>query len=220
MTVSEATAIAAHRLNEHPSVEAKKSAISSAVSAIVVSFRYIGFNVDEAVRLSSLARSNGSAFFLIIDTVTICWSFSDFGKMHVVEDYTAPLKRDVNTGTRESSVHQTEETEFVTLSEYIGSEVGVNKKFLQFFQVLNCFKNGFEDTNSCLAHFGAIQGALVSQEIIKYVTKRDPPLVNTLLINQEDCSCVVWKHPASLQKRIVKTGESDEVEIVVTEEEL
>jgi hypothetical protein len=69
-------------------------------------------------------------------------------------------------------------------------------------------------------HIAAILGALVTQEIIKYVTKKDPPLVNSLVIHNEECSAVVVKQPPSLSSRIISSTidaiQENDVEIVTT----
>ena len=68
-------------------------------------------------------------------------------------------------------------------------------------------------------HIAAIHGALVTQELIKFVTKRDPPLVNQIIINPTDCGAVVVKTPASLLSRVVSgdvdgDSDNDDVEVV------
>ena len=65
-------------------------------------------------------------------------------------------------------------------------------------------------------HMAAIHGALVTQELIKFVTKRDPPLVNSLVIHNEECSAIVVKQPASLSSKIISSGheDKDDIEIV------
>ena len=68
-------------------------------------------------------------------------------------------------------------------------------------------------------HLAAIHGALVSQEIVKFITKRDVPLVNQIVLNPNDCGCLVVKTPMSLSSRILSSEDSvqqDEVEVIVT----
>lgn len=78
----------------------------------------------------------------------------------------------------------------------------------------------FEKKLESLPHIAAVHGALVTQEVIKYVTKRDPPLVNQIMINPADCGAIVVKTPRSLSSRVISSGETegamdgDEVEIL------
>ena len=73
-----------------------------------------------------------------------------------------------------------------------------------------------------LPHFAAIHGALVSQEIMKYITKRDIPLVNQIVLNPRDCGALVVKTPVTLSSRIIDSGsnENEEVQVVAAVEGL
>jgi hypothetical protein len=64
-------------------------------------------------------------------------------------------------------------------------------------------------------HFAAIHGALVSQEIVKFITKRDIPLVNQIVVNPRDCGCIVVRTPMGLGSRIIDSGNQDEDEVEV-----
>ena len=78
----------------------------------------------------------------------------------------------------------------------------------------------FEKKLESLPHIAAILAALVTQEVIKYVTKRDPPLVNQIMINPTDCGAIVVKTPKSLSSRVIsnvepeQAMEGDEVQIL------
>jgi hypothetical protein len=63
-------------------------------------------------------------------------------------------------------------------------------------------------------YFAAIHGALVTQELIKFVTKKDSPLVNTISMNVNDGGAIVVKQPGSLRYYVHETTEKDEVEEV------
>ncbi len=67
-----------------------------------------------------------------------------------------------------------------------------------------------------LPHMAAIHGALVAQEIVKFITKRDIPLVNQIIINPKDSGCLVIKTPTSLGSRVISDDaeKEEEVEIV------
>ena len=67
-----------------------------------------------------------------------------------------------------------------------------------------------------LPHMAAIHGALISQEIVKFVTKRDVPLVNQIVLNPSDCGAIVLKTPMSLSSRVVAGGHDseDDIELV------
>lgn len=298
MSVSEATVIAARRLNEHPKISSLKesdevlySAISS-VSALVVSLSHIRGNATQAVALSSECRKKGVGFFLVVDFHNLSWSFSDFGRTHVVESHTAPLKRDERTGKRASDT-AIEEFEFVDLEEFISAEIETNFAnskssfplrqvfFVKFFlewKLKDAFAadkesapspkrarrshvpreksvfreyvesrlaglcemegklGGFFKINSdellvdldqmgetircnrmALPHIAAVHGALISQEIIKLITKRDAPLVNQIVMNPLDCGAIVIKTPSRLSSTKIGGGvspEEDEVQIV------
>jgi hypothetical protein len=260
-------------------------------SAVVVSLRYISFDIIEAIRISDLCRESGVGFFLILDSMPVSWMFSDFGKKHVVESHTAPLKRDERTGERKAEA-QIEYHEFARLSEYIASEVegnvsngkasfpskeillvkfflehrfnqgreregsspkrsrqaesmakGRDLTFLEFLdkriaelstltgKVGKYFAACKEDVviwmeeaekqvrseQGTLPHTAAVLGALVSQELIKFITKRDRPLVNQIVINPRDFGAIVVKTPSRLVSEVVKEDgpvADNEVEIV------
>jgi molybdopterin/thiamine biosynthesis adenylyltransferase len=67
-----------------------------------------------------------------------------------------------------------------------------------------------------LPHMAAIHGALVAQEVVKYITKRDIPLVNQIVVNPNDCGCIVIKTPNNLSSRVIsdENEKEDEVEVV------
>jgi hypothetical protein len=78
-------------------------------------------------------------------------------------------------------------------------------------------------SDQSLPHMAAIHGALVSQEIVKYITKRDIPLVNQIVLNPRDCGALVIKVPSSLGSKLIDSGQPDEekeVEIVAAVEGL
>ena len=258
LSVGDATAIAVRRLNEHPKVDSCvdwNASGKSSVTSLVVSFSYIDYDVHEAIAMSNKAREMSISFFLVVDSNVLCWSFSDL-QTHVVEEYTAPLKRDDRTGNRVVSTRAGELFEFVSLSEYISSELKISKKqndmykFMHFYLGYLYTKNQpgspknkrlrlggglgeyikmnnnqsndkldylstcmeFENHKNCLPHFAAIHGALISQEIIKYITKKDPPLFNTILL-ANDGAALVYKHPSTM--RHVQPTDEDEVQCVV-----
>jgi ubiquitin-like 1-activating enzyme E1 A len=281
LTVGEATATALHHLNEHPEVHFLASRWTPEThsvpppSVIVISLSYIDYDIEEAKRVSDVARSIGAGFFLVIDSGAVSWMFSDFGPLHLVEEYTPPLKRDERTGERKVERKQ-EEFEFIDFRTFLGlldslpskwakkikkspelvvqytllagllseSETGEKMSKRQKTDDENSRKSIFSIesfkahlpsslndsqreslTTAALGilpslptppspHTSAILGAVTSQEIIKYITKRDPPLVNTVLVNPSDCSVVVDKVPLSLVHRLIEDSKEDDVEEV------
>ena len=291
MSVGEATATAARRLNEHPRVTCMTSAVArsektlSSLQAVLCSLQYLCTDVEEALRLSRACRMHGVGFFLLFDSAAASWMFSDFGKTHVVESHTAPLKRDERTGERKAE-SRVQEFEFVGLESLISSDIESNLAhpkpsfpkheilFVRFLlewlhqshaepspkrtrrstgsvkagqesfrayvesRVFSLSESGgrigkfFSSSSAELVsaviakheimhdevqpHVAAIHGALVSQEIIKFVTKRDVPLVNQIVINPSDCGAIVIRTPFSLSSKV--TGgddeEDDEIEVV------
>jgi len=61
-------------------------------------------------------------------------------------------------------------------------------------------------------HIAAIHGALATQELIKFITKKDSPLVNTIAMNSIDGGAIVLKQPSSLESRIIHEDKDDEIE--------
>ena len=128
LSVGEATAIAAHRLNEHPQISCMRESevglesTMASISALIVSLASIDYNADRAKALSLECRKHGVAFFLVMDSREVSWMFSDFGNKHIVDSHTAPLKRDERTGER-SALKTIEQFEFVDLEEYIASDL-------------------------------------------------------------------------------------------------
>jgi hypothetical protein len=291
MTVGEATARACRQLNEHPSVSwAHQSDVTQripSVNAVVCSFPSIDYHTIQSI--AGQCRDLNKAFFLVVDSQAANWSFSDFGKSHVVETHTAPLKRDERTGDRkadnrvieysfasfdELQTHPVEaniantkpyfplhEVFFVRfLFEYLHkqdeqsgpspkrtrrssspSHKSTGKSFMGFVSdriddlarsegkigktfssipkssLIECLTEKHNCLNvPSMPHFAAIHGALVSQEIVKYITKRDVPLVNQIVLNPNDCGAIVVKSPMSLASRLISGGdESDnDVELV------
>ena len=119
-----------------------------------------------------------------------------------------------------------------TFGEFLTRKVSVlsastNSRIARFFSTpnSNAVCSSLERIESklrteCAPFQAAILGALVSQEVIKFVTKRDPPLVNSLVVNPADCGCVVLKHPQSLSSRSMTPPPEDEVELVTPEGEI
>jgi hypothetical protein len=68
-------------------------------------------------------------------------------------------------------------------------------------------------------HIAAILGALVTQEVIKYVTRKDPPLVNSIVIHNQECSSVVVRQPQSLSSKIISDNPvvDDDLQVVTGE---
>jgi hypothetical protein len=66
-----------------------------------------------------------------------------------------------------------------------------------------------------LPHMAAIHGALISQEIVKFITKRDVPLVNQIVLNPSDCGAIILKTPMSLSSRVVAGSHDSEDDIEV-----
>ena len=128
LSVGQATAIAAHRLNEHPKIscmgesEVGLQSTMASISALIVSLASIDYNADRAEALSLECRKHGVAFFLVMDSREVSWMFSDFGNKHRVDSHTAPLKRDERTGER-SALKTIEQFEFADLEEYIASDL-------------------------------------------------------------------------------------------------
>jgi ubiquitin-like 1-activating enzyme E1 A len=291
MSVGEATAVAARRLNEHPRVtcmpasESRSEKTLSDVQAVVCSLQYLGMDLAEALRLSSLCRSHGVGFFLLFDCAAASWMFSDYGASHIVESHTAPLKRDERTGDRKAD-SKVEEFAFTDLSGFIGSDIESNVanpkasfprseilfvRFMLEWLKLSCaaepspkrtrrsaspsrraqadssfsdfvfqrmaelsqspgrvgkmLSNSVTDLVDSLVakesimgievepYVAAIHGALVAQEIIKFVTKRDVPLVNQIIMHPGDCAAVVVKTPMALSSRVISGDEPDEDDV-------
>lgn len=281
LSVGKATSIAAHRLNEHPAISCMRESevglesTMASISALIVSLASIDFNADRAKALSLECRKQGVAFFLVMDSREVSWMFSDFGKKHIVDSHTAPLKRDERTGER-SALKTIEEFQFVDLEEYIASDLDAKLLktkssyplkevlFMKFFlEWMSKEKHGKDEERSpkrtrlqtfpefvekhledkfsgsrkdelveairhmqervrldqgALPHIAAIHGALVSQEVVKFITKRDPPLVNQIVINPIDCGAVTVKTPATLSSQVIggDSKEEDDVELVFT----
>eukprot|EP00928_Gymnodinium_smaydae_P046786 TRINITY_DN31194_c0_g1_i1.p2 TRINITY_DN31194_c0_g1~~TRINITY_DN31194_c0_g1_i1.p2 ORF type:complete len:351 (+),score=112.03 TRINITY_DN31194_c0_g1_i1:148-1200(+) len=53
-----------------------------------------------------------------------------------------------------------------------------------------------------LMHVASVLGGLFAQEVIKFITKRDPPLVNAVCFNAHTCAAIVERIPA--EKRAPK----------------
>ncbi len=286
LSVAQATSVALHNLNEHPEVLYVEAGWKSTdrklygLSAIVVSLSYLDFSLDEVVRLSNLARTRRIGFFVVSDSLSLSCVFSDMGELHVVEEYTAPVKRDERTGERQTETKR-EEFEFVDFKGFldnldqippkwmkrhqkrsgvlanhflflslflkyknegknesspkrvkIASLLPASTSFEKFLRVellggsfslseenqtilVEVFSKMFSDVSTPASpEAAAILGALASQEIIKYITKRDPPLVNVILLNPGDCSAVVEKCPVGMGYRLIQPAEAAEVEEV------
>jgi hypothetical protein len=300
ISVGEATATAVKRLNEHPSVvsmnfgEVVSGSILDKVQSIVWSLPLHQGNFHGMLKLSQICREKGISFFLLVDSICINWMFSDFGRAHIVDSHTAPLKRDDRTGERKSD-NKIEEFEFISLKEFISTSIEDNlvnnkssfprneclfmKLFLEWLlisgeshetdgpspkrtrrsaspsrkdsqetfdvyvkrridqlagtggRVGKFFKSSGQESllkildmhtqvqtgKESLPHMAAIHGALITQEVIKYITKRDPPLVNQIVLNPHDCGAIVVKTPMRLKSRVLSSGtqdEDDDVELV------
>jgi len=266
--------------------EFSKHQLDSSISAVVVSLPYLDYDLGEVSAISAHARSMGIAFFAVIDSVNICWMFSDFGPSHVVDAHTPPLKRDDRTGDRAALTNRVEEFEFCDFSTYLTAPINdkylINKPsfpsevfiFVHFFLHYQSARRRIVEKDDpspkrarrdvdfdvflrealaeassqtprvarylgtqtpaefanhlireyhsrlalpALPHLAAIHGALVTQEVIKYVTNKDPPLVNSIVIHNEECSAIVVKQPPHLSSRIITSGDQDDgndVEIV------
>ena len=111
---------------------------------------------------------------------------------------------------------ETQLTEAASVSARVGKFLG--KRTIPEFAALLVDKYESRLSDPSLPHIAAIHGALVTQELIKYVTKKDPPLVNSLVIHNEECSAIVVKQPVSLSSKIISSGghdnDQDDIEIV------
>ena len=292
MSVAEATTIATKRLNEHPSVvsmtfeEAMSDSTLERVQSVIWGSHLNQVDMSDMLNISTKCRDKGKSFLLVVDSCCVNWMFSDFGKVHLVESHTPPLKRDDRTGERKAE-NKIEEYEFATLKEYIGCNVEDNlvnsktsfprtqalfmKLLLEWLyreergQTLapspkrarrstSPSRNGedlsfdsyvkerveeltnapgrvgkFFSTNrpnvvsdmiemfsrfmtqkESLPHMAAIHAALVTQEVIKFITRRDPPLVNQIVMNPIDCGAIVMRTPVSLQSRVISSGREED----------